>query len=110
MHEYQHGRFQHAPCHQQISRTSNAAQPANTRDSAAAKLTVQPQNTAGPSKISVKPRFLDARIAMSPSEQNALDNLLKIINEKNASNAGYSRNNEVADNPELIGRLIDVKV
>lgn len=96
--------------YQQISRTGNTAQPVNSRDSAAVKLTVQPQNTAGPSKISVKPRFMDARMAMSPSEQNALDNLVKIINEKNASNAGYARNSEVAENPELIGRLIDVKV
>ncbi len=96
--------------YQQISRSGNSGPATNTDNSAAAKLTVQPQSISGPSRISVKPRITDAGAALTPPELKALDNLLKIINEKSATNAGYAKDNRATENPSMIGRIVDVKV
>jgi len=98
--------------YQQVSRTGKAGQPANAtnQNTPAAKLTVQPQNSSDPSRVSLKPRAFDGITAMTKPERNALENLLKVIHEKGFQGAGYARDNRVVDNPDAVGTFIDVKV
>lgn len=96
--------------YQQVAHTGKSGHTNNIHDTAAAKLTVQLQNSSEPSRISVKPRIADAGTAMNLSERNALNNLLKVISEKNASNPAYARDNRVQENSNFVGKLVDVKV
>ncbi len=96
--------------YQQVARTGKTGHTNDINNSAASKLTVQPQNASEPSRISVKTRIIDTGTAMNPSERNALNNLLKVINEKNSANPVYARDTRAQVNSDFVGKLVDVKV
>lgn len=98
--------------YQQVARTSKTAQQQNAATQAAeqTKLRIQPQNPQAPSRLAIKPHLSNIDATMTTAERNALENLIKIVNEKGTLNAGYSRDNRTVENPEAVGNFIDVKV
>lgn len=97
--------------YQQVANSAIKRGQANgSNDSVPAKFTVQPQNASGPSRISVRPRIAESGTVMNQSEKNALNNLLKVIGEKSSAKSVYGKDNRAVENPDFVGKFVDVKV
>jgi hypothetical protein len=96
--------------YQQVARANKPIQPNANSKLPESQFTLEPQVPGGPSRVSLKPRVSDINAAMNSSERLALENLIKIISQKNSAQSLTAGANRQLDNQEAIGRLIDVKV
>ena len=95
---------------QNVNSLDRTNRPQAAGDNVSSKLTISPHQENKLSAVSIKPTTVLTENVLNNSEKAALDQVLKIISENSVSKLGYTKNDKDIESPEVVGKIVDVKV